>query len=773
MAARSIPVSIVCTTLPEHARIRAAKWMKSTLAPHQETAVTWMLAREERTKLSLLPQFIDGNWMPRVREPRGGILADDMGLGKTVSCLALISVSPDQSLPTLIVAPLSLLDQWIEECHKHCAMMDQNGAPSDFRVTAYRGRSRQECLEEVFFHNRCRPSTCFAQTEPDSCPAPRIVVTTYDVVRSEYASFLLSSPSRSSPYPGLFGKEWQRVVLDEAHCIRTPDGITANSVCALHDLGARWAVTGTPFSNKISDVMSLCRFVGVEPWCRSSWWKSTALAQDSSARLSEWRESFLLRRTKEGSGVVRLPPKTMHTIYVTLDLEEKRAYDRVCAIDAAEKWCRSRYGGVCADNDDNKNNHHDDCDRNNNNDDDDDDDNNGNGNGDHKNRRDRIPCRSMVHALQLRQACTHEGLVSGSKSGTIPTRNLKSSSNLLQGEQWMNGMADASWFGNGSTGKRPGAKARAVVDYCSLPEHAREEKFVVFSQWTKSLAIVAAWLNVSGFACLRYDGSLDAETRSAVLRRFRDSASERVLLCSLSCAAVGLNITRASHAIFLDSWFNPALEDQAIDRLHRMGQTRPVHVVKIISRERAEADVIATQDSKRRSASALLGCACNPLQGHALHCPKNAAPLLINAHYSKKRKLCGDGIRPMSALEWGARESWAGSRAAFGLHCSTVPLPIHNTATVLLNPIDGKNDSNSVGGHGFACDIKDDGLVTSETASSSIKRMIAENKKRRDARRTNNNRHKALPKITVIKPMPVSKKHAIDYSEAIVVDDDD
>ena len=129
-------------------------------------------------------------------------------------------------------------------------------------------------------------------------------------------------------------------------------------------------------------------------------------------------------------------------------------------------------------------------------------------------------------------------------------------------------------------------------------------KALVFSQFTSLLAIVRKKLDA---ASIRYE-YLDGKTqnRKAVVQRFQTDADCPVFLISLKAGGHGLNLTAADYVFILDPWWNPAVEMQAIDRTHRIGQTRRVFAYRIIARDTVEEKVLALQNSKRELADAII-----------------------------------------------------------------------------------------------------------------------------------------------------------------------
>lgn len=138
-----------------------------------------------------------------------------------------------------------------------------------------------------------------------------------------------------------------------------------------------------------------------------------------------------------------------------------------------------------------------------------------------------------------------------------------------------------------------------------LVEVAEEgHKALVFSQFTKLLAVVRDRLNREGVFHEYLDGR--TRDRQATVERFQSDPSCSVFLISLKAGGLGLNLTAAGYVFLLDPWWNPAVEAQAIDRTHRIGQTHSVFAYRLIARETVEEKVLQLQDSKRALADALI-----------------------------------------------------------------------------------------------------------------------------------------------------------------------
>ncbi len=134
---------------------------------------------------------------------------------------------------------------------------------------------------------------------------------------------------------------------------------------------------------------------------------------------------------------------------------------------------------------------------------------------------------------------------------------------------------------------------------------AEDHKVLIFSQFVKVLDILRGRLEGSSIEYAYLDGSLSLKARESAIRTFKNEKS--VFLISLKAGGTGLNLTEADYVFILDPWWNPAVESQAIDRTHRIGQNRPVIAYKFISSDTVEEHILELQESKRKIAEDILG----------------------------------------------------------------------------------------------------------------------------------------------------------------------
>ncbi|KAJ3838845.1 SNF2 family N-terminal domain-containing protein [Lentinula raphanica] len=132
-------------------------------------------------------------------------------------------------------------------------------------------------------------------------------------------------------------------------------------------------------------------------------------------------------------------------------------------------------------------------------------------------------------------------------------------------------------------------------------------KTVVFSQWTSMLDKVEDALEAAGIRYDRLDGTMKRDDRSRAMDALKHEPDCEVLLVSLKAGGVGLNLTAAQRVYLMDPYWNPAVENQAVDRIHRLGQTRPVTTVKLIIENSIEDRLLAVQKKKTALANMTLG----------------------------------------------------------------------------------------------------------------------------------------------------------------------
>ncbi|KAI9000358.1 SNF2 family N-terminal domain-containing protein [Hyaloraphidium curvatum] len=501
------------------------------LMPHQLVGLRFLVGQE------------------RASARRGGILADDMGLGKTVQTIALILANrprPDPALAfgqpkdrkaTLVVATKALAPQWAREV---------------------KSKTRPGALSVLVYHGPVRPR------DPRVLERYDVVITTYSTLEAERRSHAGSDAEAERELGTLFRARWLRVVLDEAHLIKNRAAKSSVAACHL-DASYRLCLTGTPCQNSLEDVHSLLKFLRIPPYDDHKLFKSEVLepykrAKGNQAvlaleRLRAVLATVMLRRTKasvDGAGkpLLELPPKDVDLVRCELGERERAFYDSL------EGRMRAEFEGMAA-------------------------------------AEQRKYTTVLTLILRLRQCCDHPALVGAVEEEEAEVdRELRGASAGSEVDGLSERLASFSVSSSAAAGKgpvsrekknaavlarllrswTPSAKTDAAMDLLrrELEEDAGN-KVCVFSQFTSFLDVFEIPLREAGYRFVRYDGTMSIAQREEVLASFRNNKNVRIMLISLKCGSLGLNLVCANKVIVLDPWWNGTIEDQAVDRVHRIG----------------------------------------------------------------------------------------------------------------------------------------------------------------------------------------------------------
>jgi non-specific serine/threonine protein kinase len=139
-----------------------------------------------------------------------------------------------------------------------------------------------------------------------------------------------------------------------------------------------------------------------------------------------------------------------------------------------------------------------------------------------------------------------------------------------------------------------------------ITENIGNHKALIFSQFLGMLALIKEKLVELGVKFEYFDGSTTATERERAIQSFQNNDEVRVFLISLKAGGVGLNLTAADYVYIVDPWWNPAVEQQAIDRTHRIGQTKNIFAYRMICKDTIEDKIIQLQEKKRNLARDLV-----------------------------------------------------------------------------------------------------------------------------------------------------------------------
>jgi hypothetical protein len=391
----------------------------------------------------------------------GALLADDMGLGKTIQVIAWLLSEREKKAsraPALVVAPLTLLENWSREVATF--------AP-ELSVYIHQGERRH-----------------IASGFRKSAISSDIVVTSYNLLVKDYQA--------------ISEVEWSALILDEAQYIKNSDTRASRAARALSP-AARIALTGTPIENSVLDLWSLEEFLnpgllGNKRSFTDRFAKQIAADGNGTAakRLRKAMEPFVMRRLKTDKSIAaQIGEKREIREYCPLGLIESRAYETALS-----------------------------------------------------NFRFTAHEQGDIFALLTRLKLICDGFDGEKVSGAKAERLAELSSQLIE---------------------------------CG-------ESAIVFTQYAKVGAALKAFLQERlGINVQFLHGALDATARAKQIAQFQSSLSPGIIILSLRAGGVGVNLTKATHVIHYDRWWNPAVENQATDRAHRIGQSKNVFVHLFIS----------------------------------------------------------------------------------------------------------------------------------------------------------------------------------------------
>ncbi len=495
------------------ARLAEAEEILEELAPHFQPPAAWKARSEalrDLTKLRPAPlppdfeerlrpyQRIGAAWLWHLFQNRlGGVLADEMGLGKTLQALAVLSAvharqaAPAPRLPSLVVCPASLVENWRREAARFAPQL------------------------VVFVHHGDR-----RLVDADQASRHDLVVTSYGTLTRDRELFE--------------GLECACLVADEAQHLKNRRSQNAQALRTLR-AQARFLLTGTPVENSLDDLRSLFEilmpgFVEKVP---------TGTRGDERAwfdeRLRAKTARYILRRTKQAVAP-ELPPKIEQVLYCELSPAQSAVYRRVQ--EESERALLDLEAKGASEN--------------------------------------ALRLATLTQLLRLRQVCCDPRLLPGGAASAAP--------------------------GDRSNASRASAADSAKLEtFRELLAEAIDDghRLLVFSQFTSLLGLLRAELEAQEMPFCYLDGSLTVRARQAEVDRFNQSSDIPVFLISLKAGGTGLNLTAADTVVHFDPWWNPAVEAQATDRAHRIGQSRVVTSYKLICAGTVEEKVLQLQESKR------------------------------------------------------------------------------------------------------------------------------------------------------------------------------
>ena len=190
--------------------------------------------------------------------------------------------------------------------------------------------------------------------------------------------------------------------------------------------------------------------------------------------------------------------------------------------------------------------------------------------------------------------------------GTIETQGIqKSQLTILQGLMKLRQICDSPAILNEQE-KFENHSIKLDELAREITENIGDHKALIFSQFLGMLALIKAKLDELGVKYEYFDGSTSAPDRQTAIESFQNNDEVRVFLISLKAGGVGLNLTAADYVYIVDPWWNPAVEQQAIDRTHRIGQTKNIFAYRMICKDTIEDKILQLQEKKRALAKDII-----------------------------------------------------------------------------------------------------------------------------------------------------------------------
>ncbi|KAF9355451.1 hypothetical protein BGX26_006496 [Mortierella sp. AD094] len=542
-----------------------------------------------------------------------------------------------KSHATLIICPLSTVQNWEEQFENHVQK-------DSLQVYVYHGGQRVADPSFLARHDVVITTYNLLGTEYSKEIKAR------------------DSQSGSSKHPSVLQHvDWFRVVLDEAHIIKEVNTVQSKAAAAL-TAERRWCLTGTPVQNKLDDLFALVKFLRMHPFDEKVQWTHYISKPIKAAnpigitRLQTLMKVITLRRTKsqmvDGQPLLALPARTDHKRILELSLNERQLYQRmesrakqtvdqivqenkimksyahilqailklrqICAHFALVKNMGDDQGTsiefnlakaseiltLLQDSGNDQCNH---C-------------FNSSTPTPIVTRCEHIFCPDCVKKLNPVTFM----LIQRSNANVSVAQGLKidfacpQCASILRPVDLIQIQDDpedrAAVVGSRSDhvhARRDengafihSTKVKALMEDLV---HAAEEskrtgealvKSVVFSQWTSMLDLIEDGLRENDIKFTRLDGTMQRSDRTVALADFKEKPDVGVILISLKAGGVGLNLTSAQRVYLMDPHWNPAVESQAIDRIHRLGQTKPVDVIRFIIKESIEENILELQKRK-------------------------------------------------------------------------------------------------------------------------------------------------------------------------------
>lgn len=503
----------------------------------------------------------------------GAILADEMGLGKTIQAvtyLALLKYLHDDPGPHLIVCPASVLENWERELKKWC--------PS-FTVLQFHGAARSTYSKEL--------SSLLKAGLP--CP--------FNVILVCYSLFERHSAQQKDDRRILKHWRWSCVLMDEAHALKDKNSYRwKNLMSVARNAKQHLMLTGTPLQNDLRELWSMLEFMMPDLFETGDVDLKKLFGAENQDLISQIKSilgPFILRRLK--SDVMRqLVPKIQRPEFVKMVKEQEDAYKE--AIQNYRALCKARVSKLS-----------------------------------------KVTSCSIAGVFSRRQISNYFHEFRKIANHPLLVRRIYSDDDIVRFAKMLH---PKGVFGFECTVDRvieelksyndfsihrlllhygdknakgilseehvmSSAKCQALAELIPALKY-EGHRVLIFSQWTSMLDILEWALDVIGVTYSRLDGSTQVAERQTIVDTFNKDSSIFACLLSTRAGGQGLNLTGADTVIIHDIDFNPQIDRQAEDRCHRIGQTKPVTIYRMVTKGTVDENVFEIASRKLTLDAAVL-----------------------------------------------------------------------------------------------------------------------------------------------------------------------
>eukprot|EP00833_Pecoramyces_ruminatium_P000475 jgi/Orpsp1_1/1174507/evm.model.c7180000050359.1 len=491
------------------------------------------------------------------------------------------------SKATLIICPLSVVSNWDEQINTHIG----------------------EGILKVYIHHGTH-----RLKDPEKIANYDIVISTYNVLALEY-----NKEKNNENYCAPLHKiDWFRIILDEAHYIKEAQTLQSRAACELTGK-RRWCLSGTPMQNKIDDLYGLIKFLGLEPFNKKSVWVNYISKpmryydKIGISSLQTLMKSIAIRRTKDstfnGKKLIELPPKSSEYVKLQLSPEAREVYSRVLkqgkliftGLVNQGTWAKhyvhileiilrlrqiATHLSLCSNKDLTSLNDL----------------------AMPMLKEESVTDESKALEIYniLKESAENQCLLCGYDVDNLDRRGYITSCGHLYCADCLKSKSvftcvecqkdvsknnaiiipkieskSTEFFFNEVETDSVNKKVNRLINDL-LRDKQMNDKSIVFSQWTKVFDLLDGPLKKANINYVRLDGQMSRIKRNESIQKFKDDPNISVMLISLKAGGLGLTLTVASRVYLFEPHFNPAAENQAIDRVHRLGQNKPVFVYHYI-----------------------------------------------------------------------------------------------------------------------------------------------------------------------------------------------